>query len=147
MKPTLQAGLKATHTYTIAPNKRVPDLYPEAADFQAMPGVFATGFMVGLMEWACLEVIKDHLDDGEGSLGIDINVDHSAASLPGQTVTVEAECTAVEGRRVTFKVVAHDGVDRIGQGTHRRMIVRWHRFKAMVNAKAEKAGVPGLGES
>lgn len=144
MKPTLQAGLKATHTYTVATNKRVPDLYPEAADFQTMPGVFATGFMVGLMEWACLEVIKDHLEPGWGSLGIDINVDHSAATLPGQTVTVEAECTAVEGRRVTFQVTAHDGVDRIGRGTHRRMIVRWDRFEAMVNAKAAKAGVPGL---
>lgn len=146
MKDSLQPGLRAKHVYTVAPNKRVPDLYPEASDFQAMPGVFATGFMVGLMEWACLEVIKDHLDDGEGSLGIDVKFDHTAATLPGQTVTVDAELIEVAGRKLTFSCVAHDGIDRIGQGTHQRMVVRWDRFRAMVNAKAAKADVPGLGE-
>ena len=144
MKSTLQPGLTARHVYTVAPNKRVPDLYPEAADFQAMPGVFATGFMVGLMEWACLEVIKDHLDDGWGSLGIDVNFDHTAATLPGQTITVDAELVELNGRRAIFRCTAHDGIDQIGKGTHVRMLVRWRQFEAMVNAKAAKAGVSGL---
>lgn len=145
MKSTLKPGLKISHVYTVAPNKRVPDLYPEAPEFQRMPGVLATGFMVGLMEWACLEVIQDHLEDGWGSLGIDVKFDHTAPTLPGQTITVDAELVEMNGRRLGFTCVAHDGIDQIAKGTHERMVVRWDRFEALVNAKAQKAGVKGLG--
>ena len=55
--------------YVVPENKTVPHLYPEATDFQDMPKVFATGFMVGLMEWACIQLMQPHLDPGEGSLG------------------------------------------------------------------------------
>ena len=88
-----RAGHELGCEYTVPATKTVPHLYPEVADFQAMPHVFATGFMVGLMEWACLELLKPYLDAGEGSLGIHIDVSHVAATLPGQTVTVDAECT------------------------------------------------------
>lgn len=140
MKATLQPGAKAQLVFMVPPEKTVPNLYPESPDFRAMPGVFATGFMVGLMEWACLEVLKPHLDTGEGSLGIHVNVSHSAATVPGQTVTVDAECTSVAGRRVAFKVTAHDGVEVIGAGSHERMIVPWDRFVGRVNEKAKRAG-------
>lgn len=140
MKATLQPGVTAQLVFAVPAEKTVPHLYPESPDFKAMPSVFATGFMVGLMEWACLEVLKPHLDSGEGSLGIHINVSHSAATVPGQTVTVDAECTGVTGRRVAFKVTAHDGVEVIGAGTHERMVVPWDRFVARTNAKAERAG-------
>lgn len=144
MKPTLKPGATYTFQYTVPANKTVPGLYPEAPEFLAMPGVFATGFMVGLMEWTCLKVLAPHMDEGEGSLGIDINVNHTAATLPGQTITVIAECTEVKGRKVSFKVVAHDGIDKIGEGTHGRAVVDWKRFKAMVNVKAQKSGVAPL---
>ena len=62
-----------------------------------MPDVFATGFMVGLMEWTCVQVLEPHLDEGEGSLGVHIDVSH-AATAPGMTVTVEAECTRSAAR-------------------------------------------------
>jgi fluoroacetyl-CoA thioesterase len=140
MKDTLKVGDRATLRFKVPVEKTVPNLYPESPDFRAMPGVFATGYMVGLMEWCCLEVLKPHLDPGEGSLGIHINVSHSAATVPGQTVTVDAECTAIGGRRVAFKVVAHDGIEKIGEGTHERMVVPWDRFIARVNDKAKAAG-------
>lgn len=146
MKPTLSAGAAARLVYVVPVEKTVPHLYPEAADFRAMPDVFATGFMVGLMEWCCLEVLRPHLDAGEGSLGIHINVSHGAATVPGQTVTVDAECTSVNGRRVAFKVTAHDGVETIGAGTHERMIVPWGRFVARVNEKAKRAGVAPIAD-
>ena len=57
-----------------------------------MPEVFATGFMVGLMEWTCLQLLAPHLDAGEGSLGIHIDMSHQAATPPGLTITVDAEC-------------------------------------------------------
>ena len=144
MKPTLQPGAAFTFHYKMPPTKTVPHLYPDALEFAAMPHVFATGYLVGLMEWTCMKVLAPHLDDGEGSLGVDINVIHTAATLPGQTITVVAECTEVKGRRVSFKVAAHDGLDKIGEGTHARAVVPWDRFKAMVNGKAAKAGVAGL---
>ncbi len=104
-----------------------------------MPTVFATGFMVGLMEWACLHVLAPHLDEGEGSLGVHINVSHLAATVPGQTVTVDAECTKVEGRRIYFHIKAHDGLDLIGEGEHERMVVNWEKFEQRVNDKAKRA--------
>ncbi|MGE0023155.1 MAG: thioesterase family protein [Hyphomicrobium sp.] len=140
MKDTLKVGDRARLAFKVPPTKTVPHLYPEAPDFQRMPSVFATGFMVGLMEWCCLEAMKPHYDAGEGSLGIHINVSHAAATVPGQTVTVEAEVTSVNGRRIGFKVTAHDGVDVIGEGTHERMVVPWERFVARVNEKAKRAG-------
>jgi len=144
MKATLQVGARHSFQFVVPVNKTVPCLYPEAPEFVAMPGVFATGFMVGLMEWACIQLMTPHLDEGEGSLGVDINVNHTAATLPGQTVTVDVECIEVKGRKLAFKVVAHDGIDKIGEGTHGRAVVPWDRFKGMVNAKAAKAGVAGL---
>jgi fluoroacetyl-CoA thioesterase len=141
MKSTLEPGARTTFSFTVPLEKTVPHLYPEAPEFRAMPSVFATGFMVGLMEWTCLKVLEPHLDDGEGSLGIHIDVSHGAATVPGQVVTVEAECTAVNGRRVTFRVIAHDGVETIGEGRHERMVVPWNRFVARVNEKAKRAGV------
>ena len=141
MKPTLKPGLTHRFTYQVPANKTVPHLYPEVADFQAMPAVFATGFMVGLMEWACMQLIAPHLDAGEGSLGVHIDVSHSAATPPGLMVTVDTECVAVDGRRLTFKVRAHDGVDSIGEGCHQRFVVAWDKFNARVAEKAKAAEV------
>jgi fluoroacetyl-CoA thioesterase len=144
MKDTLKPGLRVSFDFTVPPSKTVPAIYPEAAEFQTMPAVFATGFMVALLEWGAVTVLASHLDPGEGSLGIHVDVSHLAATVPGQTVTVTAECTKVEGRRITFAVEAHDGVDLIGRGTHQRMVVRWESFEGKVNAKAKQAGQPPL---
>lgn len=145
MKATLQPGAKIEFAFKIPANKTVPHLYPEAHEFQQMPTVFATGFMVGLMEWTCIKILEPHLDEGEGSLGIHINVSHLAATVPGQTVTVEAECTKVEGRKVSFHVRARDEIDVIGEGEHQRMVVNTEKFVSKVNEKAKKARVVGIG--
>jgi fluoroacetyl-CoA thioesterase len=140
MKDTLKPGLTHTLTFTVPENKTVPYLYPEAPGFVEMPKVFATGFMVGLFEWACIELMKPHLDPGEGSLGIHVDFSHSAATPPGLTITVTATCTKVDGRILEFAVKGHDGVDAIGEGRHRRAVVRWDSFNARV-AKKRAAGV------
>jgi fluoroacetyl-CoA thioesterase len=142
MKTSLRPGLKHQLTYRVPEEKTVPFLYPESPDFSAMPKVLATGFMVGLFEWACIELLKEHLDPGEGSLGIAIAIDHVAPTPPGFTVTIDAECTAVEGRRISFHVRGHDGVDLIGQGRHQRMIVNWDIFNERVASKAKSVGAP-----
>ena len=139
MKPTLKAGLTHRFTYRVPENKTVPHLYPESADLGAMPEVFATGYMVGLMEWACIDLMKPHLDAGEGSLGVHVDFSHSAATPPGLTVTVTATCTKVDGRQLEFEVRGHDGVDEIGGGRHRRAVVRWDKFTERVAKKLAKA--------
>ena len=144
MKDTLKIGQTARLEFKVPADKTVPHLYPEAHDFQTMPTVFATGYMVGLMEWACMKVLEPYLDPGEGSLGIHIDVSHVAATVPGQVVTVDAECTGVQGRRVLFHVVAHDGLDKIGEGRHERVVTPWERFVARVNEKAKRARVESI---
>ena len=141
MKPTLKAGLTHRFSYRMPENKTVPHLFPEAADFQSMPKVFATGFMVVLMEWVCIQLMTPHLDEGEGSLGVHIDVSHVAATPPGLAVTVDVECLAVEGKRLTFHVKAHDGIDLIGEGKHQRALVTVEKFNARVVQKAEAARV------
>lgn len=141
MKSSLQPGTSARFAYTVPVDKTVPYLYAGERDFETMPNVFATGFMVGLMEWTCMKVIEDHLDAGEGSLGTHIDVSHLAATVPGQVITVDAECTAIDGRRISFKVSAHDGLDLIGEGRHERTLVTWERFVERVNDKAKRAKV------
>jgi fluoroacetyl-CoA thioesterase len=139
MKPTLKAGLKHSFSYRVPENKTVPYTYPESPEIAAMPKVFATGFMIVLFEWACVRLLKPHLDAGEGSLGIHVDVAHLAATPPGMTVTVDVEVIEVSGRKVDFKVSAHDGIDLIGEGWHERAVVAWDRFNAKVAEKAKSA--------
>ena len=136
MKPGLKVGDRATHRFTVGEGQTVPSLYPESQLFREMPGVLATGYMVGLMEWACVEQIAPFYEEGEGSLGTHVDVSHIAPTPPGLTVTVDTEVTGIEGRFVWFRVEAHDGVDKIGEGRHQRAVVRWEKFVPRAQAKA-----------
>jgi fluoroacetyl-CoA thioesterase len=140
MKSSLAPGLTFTFRYRVPEDKTVPHLYPEAPLFQEMPKVFATGFMVGLLEWACIEAIRPHLDPGEQSVGTAISITHTAATPPGLTVTVELRLLEVGGRRLVFAVKAHDGVDAIGEGRHERFVIDRERFVRRVEEKARAAG-------
>ncbi len=137
MKPGLQAGARATFRLKVGPQHTVPRLFPEAPEFRAMPGVLATGYMVGLMEWACIAQMAPYMEPGEGSLRTHVDVSHTAATPPGLTVTVETEVQSIDGRRIWFAVRAHDGVDLIGEGRHQRALVTWDRFVPKALAKAE----------
>ncbi|MEZ5839646.1 MAG: thioesterase family protein [Hyphomicrobiales bacterium] len=138
MKDTLKPGLKHRFEFRVDGTKTVPALYPESAHFRAMPEVFATGFMVGLLEWGCVQLLEPHLEAGEGSLGTHVDVSHLAATPPGHLVVVDAEVERVEGRRVWFRVSAHDGDDLIGEGRHERAVVVWDKFNARVAEKARR---------
>jgi fluoroacetyl-CoA thioesterase len=140
MKGTLKPGLTHRFAYKVPENKTVPYTYPESPEIAAMPKVFATGNMIVLMEWTCTQLLAPYLDPGEGSLGVHVDVSHLAATLPGQTVTVDVECAQVVGQRVSFNVKAHDGIDLIGEGRHDRFIVSWDKYNARLAAKAAKVG-------
>ncbi|UCH49654.1 MAG: thioesterase family protein [Betaproteobacteria bacterium] len=136
MKDSLQPGLTHQHRFTIPETKTVPYLYPESDMFRDMPVVLATGFMVGLLEWACIELIRPHLDwPEEQSLGTHVNFSHLAATPPGLTVTVDVKLESVEGHKLVFSVTAHDGVDTISTGTHERVIIDEARFLSKLALK------------
>lgn len=141
MKTTLSPGLTYSESFLVTPANTVPQLAIAADELAAMPAVLATPYMVAMMEIACTNLIKQHADPGEGSLGIKVDVTHLAATLAGQTVKVDVEVAEVAGRKITFKVTAHDGIDKIGEGRHERMVVPWERVKPGLAAKAAKAGV------
>lgn len=90
--------------------------------------VFSTPNLVLLMEEACVEALKEYLEDGETTVGTMVNIRHLAATPPGLTVTATAVLTEVDGRRLVFEVSAHDGVDIVGQGTHERFVVDRAKF-------------------
>lgn len=137
MKPTLQPGIRYTHVFKVPRSKTVPALYPESEEFIAMPEVFATGFLVGFLEWACIKAINPHLDwPAEQTLGTHIDVSHEAATLPGMTVTADVELVTVEGRKLVFNVQAKDGVDIIARGRHERFVILRDKFEAKLKQKA-----------
>ena len=140
MKATLKPGLTHRFQFTVPESKTVPHLYPESALFQQMPEVLATGYLVGLLEWACIEAITPHLDwPREQSLGTHVDISHLAATPPGLTITVEVRLDSIEGRKLRFTLSAHDGVDTISRGTHERHVIDVGRFKAKLAAKKPQA--------
>jgi fluoroacetyl-CoA thioesterase len=140
MKDSLKPGIEYEFCFRVPTSKTVPALYPEAPEFQEMPGVFATGFMIGFLEWACIMAIKPHLDwPAEQTVGTHVNVSHSAATPPDLEVTARVRLIAVEGRKLTFEVEANDGVDIIAKGTHERVIIHRDRFVEKALAKRQRA--------
>ena len=144
MKDTLRPGLTHEFRFRVPESKTVPHLYPEAQEFQVMPRVLATGFMVGLLEWACIQAINPHLDwPNEQSVGTLVNFSHIAATPPGMNVTVRVKLESVEGRKLTFSVHADDGIDKISEGTHERFVIDAAKFYSKLAAKAERAAAMG----
>lgn len=137
MSPTLRPGLEGTFRYRVPESKTVPRIYEDAPDFQMMPAVLATGYLVALCEWACIELVKPHLDwPREQTLGTHVDLSHTAATPPGLTVAVHARLESVEGRKLVFAVRADDGRDAITAGRHERHVIDAARFAAKVAAKA-----------
>ena len=131
MRDTLRAGLRHSFTYRVPESKLVPALYPEASEFQAMPRVFATGFLIGLLEWTCIQAVNPYLDwPREQTVGTRVDVSHTAPTPPGKDVVVEVELTAVDGRRLVFRVSAKDDAATICEGTHERFVVDAQKFNA-----------------
>jgi len=108
--------------------------------------VLATPEMVRLMEYACVAAVDDRLPAGYQTVGVHLDVKHIAATPIGLDVTARAELVEMDGRRLTFRVEAFDGIERIGEGTHRRVIVDVARFRARAQAKRVGHSAKGDGE-
>ena len=84
---------------------------------------FSTPSMILLMEQASMNALDEYLEEGQTSVGFEVNVRHVAPADIGATVTAHAELTEVDRNRLTFRVEAYDGDRKLGEGTHRRAII------------------------
>jgi fluoroacetyl-CoA thioesterase len=118
----------ASAQLTVATSDLASALNLEPAD--AFPPVFATSRMVALMELAAARVLRPHLGAGELSVGVSVDVMHTAATPPGATVTATARFLGREGKLFLFEVSATDDAGEIGRGTHKRAVVATERLIA-----------------
>ena len=141
MKDSLKPGIEHSFVFSIDDSKLVPALFPEADEFSVMPNVFATGYMVGLIEWTCIQAVNPHLDwPAEQTVGIHVDVSHMAATPAGFEVRVDVKLTEVKGKRLVFEVEAHDGQDLITRGRHERFVIDKAKFDAKLAEKQAGQG-------
>lgn len=129
MKDTLQAGLASTRRILIDKPRTIDFLGEELR-------VYATPELVRDFEIVCREFLLEYCDGGEDSVGTGINISHSGATLLGNPVDISIVVTAVEGRKVTFSLIARDGAEEISRGEHGRFVVQVDKLRAKVAAKA-----------
>lgn len=140
MKDSLKPGIKYQCQFTVTKEQTVPAMYPESGEAAIRPEVFATGFLVGFLELACVRAIIPHLDwPEEQAVGTFISVTHEAATPPGMVVTASVELIGVEGRKLIFEVEAHDEMELISRGRHERVIVNKKQFEERARLKLANA--------
>ena len=131
-------GLRHSLTIRIDESLTVPRVAP-AFGFDDMPPVFATAYLVGFVEATCIDALKPFLQDGEKTLGVHVDLSHSAATPVGMSVTAHVELVAVEGRRLRFRVSCRDDIDAICVGFHDRYLIDAGKFLDRVQRKQARA--------
>ena len=126
MSHSLEIGAKASVSRTVAASDLASALSDDHRD--QFPDVFATARMVAFMELAAAQVLRPLLADGELSVGVTVDVTHSAATALGDTIRATATYFGREGKLYIFEVTAEDAAGEIGRGTHRRAIISTSRL-------------------
>jgi len=134
MKSTLKVGLAST--------KRIPVDEGRCIGFMGKEGmVYSTPRMVLDVEYACRDLLLEHLDEGEDSVGAHISIDHLAATPLGLEVTIDIKIVDIDKRRVTFECSVRDPVEECGRGKHVRFVVDKAKSFERIKAKRAKAGL------
>ena len=131
MKPSLRPGLSRVNRITIGPDRTIGFMGDEAR-------TYATPAMIRDIEYTCRDLIIEHADPGEDSVGMEVAVKHLAPTLMGMTVEITVRVVAVEGRKVTFETAVKDELDEVGAGTHTRFVVDKARTFERLKAKAAR---------
>jgi predicted thioesterase len=100
--------------------------------------VYATPELVRDIENICRDLLLEHLDEGEDSVGTRIELDHTGATLLNMSVTIFATIKSVAGRLVTFEVTAKDNIEQVAKGSHTRFVVDTSKLEERLKAKAAK---------
>lgn len=136
MKPSLQPGLTSVKRIPIDRDRTISFMGEDAR-------VYATPRLISDIEFTCRDLILQHADPGEDSVGTEVAVKHLAPTLAGSTVEISVRITAVDGRKVAFEVSAKDELDTVSAGTHGRFVVEVARTKERLKAKAAKLAALG----
>ncbi len=131
MKGSLRPGLSRVNRIEVDRDRTIGFMGEESR-------VYGTPYLVRDIEMTCRQLILDHGDAGEDSVGTDIAIKHLAPTLLGMAVEITATVTAVEGRKVSFEVLAKDNVEQICSGTHGRFVVVVGKTIERLKAKAAK---------
>lgn len=100
--------------------------------------VYSTPSMVRDIEYTCHELLMEHVDDGENSVGTHVSVDHTGATVEGDEVDVSVTITAIEGRAVSFEAIVKDSLEEVGRGVHNRFVVDVQKTYERLTEKRKK---------
>jgi len=131
MKDSLRPGVTGMKRIMIDRDRTISFMGEEAR-------VYATPRLVSDMEYTCRDLLIEHCDPGEDSVGTEIALRHLAPTLAGSTVEISVRVAAVDGRKVVFEVAAKDEIEEISKGTHTRFIVDLPKRIERLRAKAAK---------
>ncbi len=126
----LETGIKGLQTVTVTKENSAKEMGSGTLD------VFATPAMIALMEKTAWSSVAPFLEEGQGTVGIKLEISHDAPTPVGMTVTCESELIKIDGRRLVFSVTANDGKDIIGKGTHERFIIDEEKFQKKAFTKS-----------
>ena len=132
MKESLRAGVSKVARIQVDRDRTIGFMGEEGR-------VYGTPYLVRDIEMTCRQLILDHGDAGEDSVGTDVSIKHLAPTLLGMTAEITATVKAVEGRKITFEISAKDDLDQICSGTHGRFVVDVAKTVERLKAKAAKA--------
>ena len=125
----IPVGAKGNAEMTVTPDKTA------AAVGSGSLEVFATPWMIAMMELAACQALAPYYDEGQSSVGTKLEITHDAPTPPGMKVCAEAEVTEVDRRRIVFAVKAWDETGVIGKGKHERFLINTEKFLAKTEAK------------
>ena len=135
MNDTLKAGLKTVRSFTIDRGRTI-DFLGTASDEKAM--VYATPALVQDIEQTCRDFLLEHLDEGEDTLGTEVNIKHLAPTLLGMSAEVRAEVSALNGRAVSLAITVRDPVDDVvASGNHERFVINVGKTLDRLKQKAD----------
>ena len=138
MKPTFVPGVTLTEHLVVDRDRTISFMGEDAR-------VYATPSLILDVERACRLLIKQHADEGEDSVGMEVALKHLAPTLPGMQVEVAVRVAAIEGRKVTFEVAVRDELEPISAGTHTRFVVDVAKTVERLRAKAARRVAQGGG--
>jgi len=131
MKESLRPGVARTSRIAIDRDRTIGFMGDEGR-------VYATPRLVHDIEHTCRDLLLEHIDDNEDSVGIEVSIRHLAPTLPGMTAEITATVSRVEGRKVTFEIAAKDNLEPICAGTHSRFVVDKAKTFERIKGKAAK---------
>lgn len=134
MKESLANGVTMTRRLTVDKDRTIDFMGEDLR-------VYATPALVRDVEHTCRDMILEHLDEGEDSVGTRVEIDHMAATLPGMWVEITATITQVNKRMVTMSFEVHDQIEQIGRGNHSRFVIDMAKTGERLAAKKAQAGL------